>query len=67
MLCVENAGYGASLVVKKVYQALPDPAGEAHGMVRIVDDSGEDYLYPATYFVGIDVPSEAVRVFTAGG
>jgi hypothetical protein len=64
VLCIRNEGYAASLEVKKVYPVLPDSSGEAHGLVRIVDESGEDYLYPEAYFVAIDVPAAAVKVFS---
>ena len=55
-VCVRNDGYEASLVLRKLYPALPDPFGEEHGFIRIVDESGEDYLYPAKYFVRLDLP-----------
>ena len=50
MTCVRNDGYPASLEVNKVYESLPDDAAEEHGLLRIVDESGEDYLYPRSYF-----------------
>lgn len=62
-LCIRNDEYAASLQVRTVYPALSDPDAEAHGMLRIVDESGEDYLFPATFFVPIDVPEVAVEVF----
>lgn len=64
LLCVNNEGYPASLEVRKVYQALTDPEGDEHGLVRVIDESGEDYLYPARFFVGLELPSAAKRVFT---
>ena len=64
VLCVENEGYPASLEVRKVYQAMPDPDAAKHAMVRVVDESGEDYLYPEDYFVPIRVPKAAARVFS---
>jgi hypothetical protein len=45
-LCVGNRGYSASLELRKIYQALPDNAGMKHGQIRVIDESGEDYLYP---------------------
>ena len=48
---------------KKVYQAVGDPASEERGLLRIIDESGEDYLYPARLFVPIKVPQEAERAF----
>ena len=49
MLCVENTGV-EDLQRGRVYQVLPDPDAESEGYLRIVDDSGEDYLYPRSYF-----------------
>lgn len=62
-LCIRNDGYAASLQPRTVYAALNDPHAEAHGMLRIVDESGEDYLFPANLFVPIDVPEPAAKVF----
>lgn len=62
-LCVKNKGVSASLQVRTVYRGLPDAEAEAHGMVRIIDESGEDYLFPATYFVPIEIPAAAARAF----
>ena len=59
-MCVRNAGYPASLEQNKIYLALPDEEAERHGQVRVVDESGEDYLFSADRFVAIDVPA-AVR------
>lgn len=53
-ICVRNEGYRASLDLRKLYPALPDEFAEEHGMIRIVDESGEDYLYPASYFVRLE-------------
>ena len=62
--CVENEGYPASLELRKVYQILGDPAVEERGLVRVVDETGEDYLYPRSFFVPIQIPQEAERVFS---
>jgi hypothetical protein len=62
-LCIRNDGYAASLQLRTVYPARSDPAAESHGMLRIVDESGEDYLFPASLFVPIDVPEAAAEVF----
>lgn len=56
VVCVRNTGHPASLEVRKIYRALPDRAAESHGMVRVVDESGEDYLYPAKLFMALDLP-----------
>jgi archaellum component FlaG (FlaF/FlaG flagellin family) len=57
-VCVRNAGYEASLERHKIYPVLPDPDAEKDGDIRVVDESGEDYLYPGDWFVRIDVPDE---------
>jgi hypothetical protein len=60
VVCVRNTGYGASLEQNKIYVVLPDPVAEQHGQVRVIDESGEDYLFSADRFVTIEVPA-AVR------
>jgi hypothetical protein len=60
VVCVRNKGYGASLEQNKIYQVLPDEDAERHGQVRVIDESGEDYLFSADRFVAIEVPA-AVR------
>lgn len=60
VVCVENEGYAASLEKRKIYVALRDAAAERHNMVRIVDESGDDYLYPKAFFRPIALP-QAVR------
>lgn len=61
VICVNNAEYPASLELHKVYRVLPDEDASVDGDLRIVDESGEDYLYPADWFVPIDVPEEAKK------
>ena len=56
VVCVRNMGYPASLEVRKIYTTVPDRSAEAHGMLRVVDESGEDYLYPAKFFMAVDLP-----------
>lgn len=55
-VCVNNAGYPASLELHKIYRVLPDEDAEVDGDLRIVDESGEDYLYPTDYFVLLELP-----------
>ncbi len=55
-VCVQNEGYEASLERNKLYVVLPDAEAEREGDVRVVDESGEDYLYPAEWFVPLEVP-----------
>jgi hypothetical protein len=55
-VCIKNKGYEASLERNKIYVVEPDPEAEKDGDLRIVDESGEDYLYPADWFVAVEVP-----------
>ena len=55
-LCVDNNDFKASLILGKVYQIIPDPRAARDGLVRIVDESGEDYLYHKSHFVMVDFP-----------
>ena len=60
VVCVDNADYPASLELHKIYRSLPDDDAAAAGDLRVVDESGEDYLFPASSFVAIN-PPERVR------
>jgi hypothetical protein len=55
-ICIDDTDYKASLIRGKVYQILPDPKAARDDLVRIVDESGEDYLYHPSYFVFVDFP-----------
>jgi hypothetical protein len=61
VLCVRNRDYPASLEVRKVYRLLSDEQASRHHQVRVIDESGEDYLYPEEYFVPIKLPQAAER------
>ena len=63
VVCVANRGYRASLVVRRLYRILPDGEAERNGLVRIIDESGEDYLYPKKLFVAIDLSSALTKRF----
>jgi hypothetical protein len=63
VLCIKNEGYSVSLEKGKVYRMLPDSKANAHKMLRIVDESAEDYLYPADWFVAITLPQRAKAAF----
>jgi len=67
LLCVSNRGYRMSLMVRRVYRRLRDPLGDETGLVRVVDETGEDYLFPKRLFVEVDLPREASRAFRAAG
>jgi hypothetical protein len=56
LVCIQNPGYQVSLELWKIYQTIPDAASAAHHLLRVVDESGEDYLYPELYFVSIELP-----------
>ena len=58
MICVENHGYEASLEIRKIYEILIDREAVKHHQVRVVDESGEDYLYSENYFAPVRLPSE---------
>lgn len=60
VVCVRNEGYAVSLELRKIYVAIPDAAASARGQVRVVDESGEDYLFPPHLFLPITL-SESVR------
>ena len=55
-VCVLNTGYPAALELRKIYEVLPDPRGAQHGLIRVIDESGEDYLYPDKFFMRIELP-----------
>jgi hypothetical protein len=65
LLCIRNKGC-EDLQLRKLYERLPDPRGAEEGFVRVIDESGEDYLYPATHFVAVELPREAERALAAG-
>ena len=65
VVCVDNDGYPASLEKRKIYVALRDSAAEKHGMIRIIDESGEDYLYPKAFFRSIALPQAVKRAVLA--
>ena len=60
-VCICNEDYEASLELHKIYRVLPDEDAAAEGDFRVVDESGEDYLYPADWFVFIDLPRALER------
>ncbi len=62
VVCLTNRHYSVSLQPWKVYRVLPDAEGAAHKQVRVVDDSGEDYLYPAAYFRSIRLSPDLARL-----
>lgn len=65
VMCIDNEGYAASLDLRKVYRMLPDIDAEAHGMIRIIDNSGEDYLFEADRFLPVSLSGIANEAFDA--
>ena len=61
VVCVKNKNYAASLELRKLYSVLPDLAAAKLGQLRVIDESGEDYLYPQEYFVPIQLPQAAEK------
>ena len=60
-VCVENAGFAASLEVRKLYQMVKDEDAKANGLIRMIDESGEDYVYSTRLFRKLTLPSEIQR------
>jgi hypothetical protein len=65
VVCVKSRGFAASLELRKVYQVIVDPDAERHKLVRVVDESGEDYLFPETCFMTIELPAPIARAVVA--
>ncbi len=61
VICVKNEGYSVSLERRKLYVSLPDAKAAEHGQLRVIDESGEDYLYPREFFVPIELPQPLRR------
>ena len=59
-ICIDNSQYPASLELHKIYRVIPDEEAEHDGDLRVIDESGEDYLYPTDYFVLVDLPRDVV-------
>ena len=61
VMCIDDGGYPESLEVSKVYEVLPDEQAAGRSHLRIIDETGEDYLYPAELFVFVESPPETAR------
>ncbi len=64
-VCLNNKGYPASLEVGKLYRVIPDDEAAAHGYLRVVDESGEDYAYSSERFFPIHIPTRLERALRA--
>ena len=58
VICIKNEDYPALLEKRKIYETLPDPLAQKYGQIRVIDESGEDYLYPQEYFVLVTLPKK---------
>ncbi len=58
IICIKNRGYEASLELWKVYITVPDDLAKRQNLLRVTDESGEDYLFPSEYFVPLTLPNE---------
>ena len=65
VVCVRNEGFEASLEVRKLYRVLPDSKADAQSLIRVVDESGEDYLYPESLFASVEVTQETAAELSA--
>jgi hypothetical protein len=57
VICIRNDDYPASLELRKLYAVLDDSFAVQHGMIRVIDESGEDFLYPSEFFVSVETPT----------
>ena len=62
VLCIDNGDYPESLEVRKIYPVLLDERAQSREYLRVIDETGEDYLYPSKCFVPIEVPPEAAKI-----
>ena len=60
-VCVANDGYPVSLEIRKIYEVIPDAEAERLGQLRVIDESGSDYLFPREYFRAVELSEDALR------
>lgn len=65
VVCIDNDGYPASLELRKIYVSLADAGAAEKGMLRVIDESGDDYLYPTSLFLEIALPSNVSKAVLA--
>lgn len=65
VVCINNEGYAASLELRKIYQAMIDDHAAKHHLIRVIDESGEDYFYPEGYFVQIELSQALEQTLSA--
>ena len=61
VICIDNSDYPASLEKRKIYESVADPDAEKHGQIRVIDESGDDYLYPTECFVDANLSEDIQR------
>ncbi|HEY4611467.1 MAG TPA: hypothetical protein VII11_00610 [Bacteroidota bacterium] len=66
VICIDNSEYPASLELHKIYRVISDREAERDGDLRVIDESGEDYLYPKEYFTPVNLPGTVVRAIKKG-
>jgi hypothetical protein len=64
VICIKNDDYEASLEIRKIYFAITDDKASKHGLIRVIDESDEDYLYPKDYFIPIELPQTIIEAIT---
>ena len=64
VVCVRNPGYEGTLDLRKIYEVLEDPKAAEADYLRVIDESGEDYLYPREWFLGLDLPITVENALT---
>ena len=62
VICIHNVDYPAALELRKIYQVVQDEVAFKQRLMRVIDESGEDYLYPDTYFLALDLPQAIKEV-----
>jgi hypothetical protein len=65
VVCIDNDDYPVSLVVRRIYTQLPDAAAAKRGLLRVVDESGEDYLFPKKLFAVVELPTAVQKKLAA--
>ena len=66
VVCLNNEGYQASLLARRIYRAIPDTDAASRGLLRVIDESGEDYLFPQDLFEAIELPTSLKRKLALG-
>jgi len=61
VICIKNEGYEASLERRKIYETVPDPDAAQHQQIRVIDESGEDYLFPLEFFTPVELSKQTER------